>query len=39
MDRQVIRNKDKPKQAIDFPEYEKSYVAKQYLEVFESVFR
>ena len=31
--------KEKPKKAIDFPEYEKAYVAKQYLEVFESVFR
>lgn len=35
----LLEIKDKPKQAIDFPEYEKSYVAKQYLEVFESVFR
>lgn len=31
--------KTEPKVAIDFPEYEKSYVAKQYLEVFKSVFR
>lgn len=30
---------DVPKRVIDFPEYEKSNVAKQYLEVFESVFR
>ena len=35
----LLEIKDKPKKAIDFPEYEKSYVAKQYLEVFKSVFR
>lgn len=30
--------KDTQKQIIDFPQYEKGFVAKQYLEVFEDVF-